>query len=190
MNQEIRGQQVSALIDGELSPDELRRVTGLLNAQPELRETTTRYRMIGDVMRSRENLAPLSDLAERISLGIAEEPAILMPRPIESNPLNKSRRIGGRSAASVALAASVAVVALLAAPQFRLTSDSASEPQVASVPPVREGLRLTGTRWDLQHPAVESKLNSYLVEHNEFAPAQRMQGLLPYVTVVGYDARR
>ena len=50
--------------------------------------------------------------------------------------------------------------------------------------PVRAGVR----RWDTREPEAESALNAYLVEHNEFAPTSGMNGMLPYVRVVGYDS--
>jgi sigma-E factor negative regulatory protein RseA len=45
-----------------------------------------------------------------------------------------------------------------------------------------------GTRWDmLQKPKVESRLNSYLVNHQEYAPAANMKGIMPYASFVSYD---
>ncbi len=48
----------------------------------------------------------------------------------------------------------------------------------------------SGTRWDVAEPAVESKLNAYLVTHQEYAPATNISGILPYATFVGYDSHK
>jgi sigma-E factor negative regulatory protein RseA len=39
----------------------------------------------------------------------------------------------------------------------------------------------------LQKPKVESRLNNYLVNHQEFAPAGNMKGIMPYASFVSYD---
>jgi sigma-E factor negative regulatory protein RseA len=45
-----------------------------------------------------------------------------------------------------------------------------------------------GTRWELLYkPQVESRLNSYLVNHQEYAPTTNMKGIMPYATFVSYD---
>ena len=41
-------------------------------------------------------------------------------------------------------------------------------------------------RWDVGEPAIETRLNSYLVHHNEFLD----RGMLPYARIVSYDATR
>ena len=45
---------------------------------------------------------------------------------------------------------------------------------------------------DETNPTAEdhAKLNSYLVNHQEYAPSTGMKGMLPYATFVSYDARR
>ena len=48
----------------------------------------------------------------------------------------------------------------------------------------------TGTYWSLERPEVESKLNSFLVNHQEYARATGMKGILPYATFVSFDVRR
>ena len=47
-----------------------------------------------------------------------------------------------------------------------------------------------GTRWDLGKPAVQSKLNGYLVNHRNRAPSANMQGMIPYASFVAYDRER
>jgi hypothetical protein len=39
----------------------------------------------------------------------------------------------------------------------------------------------------VKEPETESTLNTFLVEHNEFASSSGIGGMMPYVRVVGYD---
>jgi hypothetical protein len=51
--------------------------------------------------------------------------------------------------------------------------------------PRTERTRMT---WNDARPAVEARLNAYLLNHNEYL-AGGVRGMLPYARVVGYDAR-
>ena len=39
----------------------------------------------------------------------------------------------------------------------------------------------------MKEPEAESALNAYLVEHDEFASASGLGGMMPYVRIVSYD---
>jgi hypothetical protein len=45
-----------------------------------------------------------------------------------------------------------------------------------------EWVRVNNVKWDVQQPAVESKLNAYLVNHNGYTNSVR--GILPYAPIV------
>ncbi len=47
----------------------------------------------------------------------------------------------------------------------------------------------TGTHWNLKGPAVEGKLNDYLLNHQQYAPSSRMNTTPSLVSFVSYDAR-
>ena len=49
---------------------------------------------------------------------------------------------------------------------------------------------ITVTYWILRLQEVDSKLNSFLVNHQEYAPASGMKGMMPHVTFASYDSRR
>jgi hypothetical protein len=42
--------------------------------------------------------------------------------------------------------------------------------------------------WDRQPPPENSRLNGYLVQHNEYAASSGVQGVLPYVRIVGHNS--
>jgi sigma-E factor negative regulatory protein RseA len=99
-----------------------------------------------------------------------------------------------RPVAGFAIAASVAVVAVVTwqdlnegdeAPQMVAQTPIAPADLAQAVPASAP----QGTHWDHQQPAVESRLNTYLVNHAEYGSG-RIQGMLPHVRVVGYDQSR
>lgn len=166
-------EKLSALVDNELDELETRRLLTALAADETLRATWGRYHLIGAALR-RESVAPVS-IAARVAARLGEAPSVTRP----------FTRIAGQ----LALAASVAAVALVGA-QWWLGSQPSSTTTVAqnTTQPV-EYLRASGTRWNTQQPGAENTLNAFLVEHNEFAPTSGVGGIFPYVRVVSYDSR-
>ncbi len=77
---QIKREQVSALIDGELDGARASRILGQM-ADPELRAAWDRYHQIGDALRSEEMAAPLStDFNARFADRLAAEPSPLAPK--------------------------------------------------------------------------------------------------------------
>ena len=166
-------EKLSALMDNALDELETRRLLTALAADETLRATWGRYHLIGAALR-RESVAPVS-IAARVATRLGEAPSATRP----------FARIAGQ----LALAASVAAVALIGA-QWWLGSQPSPTATVAqnTTQPV-EYLRASGTRWNTQQPGAENTLNVFLVEHNEFAPTSGVGGIFPYVRVVSYDSR-
>ena len=212
-------EQISALLDSELSRREMNTTVDHLRKQEEHRDTWDRYNLIGDVIRGEAGSRAHLSVAERVRRQLESEPAILVaPKPNKA-PIDWMRPIAG-----TALAASVAALAIFVAPQilntgsnvgpqvttkmlpsFNLTASAPSpalrrlvstkahniQPATGNLIPAALYLRRPGTRWkNLPKPAVASKLNKYLVEHGEYAVQGGMKTVLPYATFVGYDAKR
>lgn len=166
-------EKLSALVDNELDELETRRLLTALAADETLRATWGRYHIIGAVLR-RESIAPVS-IATRVAARLGQAPS----------PARSFTRMAGQ----LALAASVAGVALIGA-QWWLGGQLSSTTTVAqnTTQPV-EYLRASGTRWNTQQPGAENTLNAFLVEHNEFAPTSGVGRMFPYVRVVSYDSQ-
>ncbi|MEW8046653.1 MAG: hypothetical protein AB2805_09195 [Candidatus Thiodiazotropha sp.] len=48
-----------------------------------------------------------------------------------------------------------------------------------------------GTRWKLlKKPKVESRLNDYLLNHQDLSPSSNIKGIMPYATFVSYDENK
>ncbi|PTT64481.1 anti-sigma factor, partial [Stenotrophomonas sp. HMWF003] len=104
-------QQLSALIDGALSPDEARFMLRRLEHDEALAGCHERWQVLGDVLRGQACAPAPVDFAARVRGAVAAEPAPLAHvAPVERNRERRGgwRRWGG----GAALAASVAAVAM------------------------------------------------------------------------------
>lgn len=179
-------EQLSALIDSELSSASAVQIISRMEESPDLRDTWDRYSLIGDTIRGEGIRGSAAGVAESVRGRLLAEPAIIA-NPI---PVVKSRtgdRIL-RPLAGAALAASVAAVAVFTLPRLDGELSAPVPVQVVSEPtqPAARVIQ-TGTRWkNLAEPALESKLNRYLENHSEYASSGGM-GVVPYSSFVSYD---
>lgn len=178
--------QVSALADGALDDYALDELSANLQHDPGLRDHWERYHLIGHIIR-REPVAPdARGIADRVSAALAREPG-----KVTRLPTRRSPRPGVAPFAGAALAASAAFLAVFAIPGlFHWMDDDsaivearATAPRLASPDQVRGAPAI----WE-QHPELASKLNLYLLNHQESAPAAGVRGVLPYVNFVTHDA--
>lgn len=190
-----RLQKVSAFIDGECSSGETEHVIDHALANEAARGAWTRYHFIGNAMRGELPRYVLRDFVSRVRNTIAPEPIVLAP--------TARRRVWLKPVSGLAIAASVAVVAIVGVRQFgeaaRSPAVGASQiaqvtspapiviaqpirsPMTAPSPPVQtpETLELPDDRQRL-------RLNSYLVNYSEQRATLGSPGMLSYVKVVGY----
>ena len=196
MSEHIR-EQISSIMDGEgITAEGLAQ----LGQNDSSNRTWQRYHLISDCMKG--NMPAYLDpaLSARISRVIAEEPTILAPQKLSSQTLLKP-------VAGFAIAASVAAVAILGIQQHQSGSDnmSAMPPQLASTADDSEVLRPITVQAQLRPvnvqtsaPAeskltreeLDARLNSYLVNYNEYRTHTGMQGMLPYVRVVAHGKNK
>lgn len=183
MNEQTRI-KISALIDNELDDDELARLGGQISESDELRKLCGRYQLIGDSLRGEKVNPSFFSVADQVRARLADEPTVLAPRrrPWEGpwfKPL-----VGVAAAASV-LAVSVFMLPEGIGPQPQQPVAALTDPS-GTVVYTGSG----GARWDLGKPALESRLNSYLVNHRNRAPSANIQGMIPYASFVAYDRER
>jgi negative regulator of sigma E activity len=164
--------QISAFLDDELSLDECMFLVKRLERDPESRRKTLRYAAIRGAVRG-ELLDPDPDVLRR-RIGAALE-GVHLPVRAEPQAAALGQRLFG-PAIGAGIAASVAVVALLALNSGRNSVESTNEAAVAEqmapaetqpdvtptyIVPVRAG----------EQPFI--RLTNYLVQHNQFTPAIR-----------------
>ena len=192
-------EQISALADDEVHGGELRGLLDELRQDGELQECWARYNLISDALHANLSAADTSRFHERVWAALDAEPTVLAPRRnTRLPPLAKQ-------AAGLAIAASVAAVAILAvAPVSTQVAEVAPtttevaqvaplSTQVAQVLPPRSAnglvqLTSAGTGQAAVAPqSVRGHLNPYVVNHNEYSISSGMQGVLPYARIVSYE---
>jgi sigma-E factor negative regulatory protein RseA len=151
-------ENISALIDGELSEQETRHSLLRLKQHTECCERWEIFHLIGDVMRDERALP--RDFIEHIYGKLDQEPTIVAPR------FTYKRMAGYALSAAASLAAIAFVLTLI------FNTDNpfhSNQQQIAQVVP---------------KPVNQAKINEYLMAHQEFSPSTAMQGVAPYVRTV------
>lgn len=180
MSDEI-SEQLSALADDELSYVERPLLLGRLQRDPQLRERLGRYQLIGEVMRGVADTATLG-VADRVRRALQQDTAVQVSDTPGQQGLNWWKPLAG-----FAVAASVALVAVLTVSSQRdaatdpvpeLASSQADTPAVAQV---------SDDQWERIEPGIDKRLSGYLVNHNEYAASRGVQGVMPYVRIVGFE---
>jgi sigma-E factor negative regulatory protein RseA len=181
MSDEIR-EQLSALVDDELSDVEQPLLLGRMQRDAELRECLGRYQLIGEVMRG---------IADTTTLGVADRVRRVLQQDVGGQVPDTPKQEGfnwWKPVAGFAVAASVALVAVLTVSSMRETETEAV-PELASSNPadVPAVARAGDDQWDRIEPGIDKRLSGYLVNHNEYAASRGVQGVMPYVRIVGFE---
>ena len=203
--------KLSLLLD-EFSDDEpsrraLDEVEGDVNLQYRLR----RYQMIGDVMRHQLPAQVDTDFSANVMAQINQMdlPAGIADNAIAAAKTRQSIWAGPlmKPVAGLAIAFSVAVVSVTLWQSVNVDIDAglgseqivsaeqkkiellASQPFQTDAIPASSSLD-SGMRWkiDSNAPALQQKLNAYLVNHTEYSNS--IQGLISQARVAGYDAQQ
>ena len=179
MNEKTR-EDLSALVDGEVGTHEATSLLERVERESALRTAWERYHLIGDVLRNGIPDVGMHDLVERVRKLVDSEPLSLTRRRRRVGPV---KAMGG-----LALAASVAIVAIVGVQLVNreLPPAPAQIAEAEVTDPADEPVQFAGARWDVEHPAVEARLNRYLVDHSEYLD-NGMWGVLPYARIVSYD---
>ncbi|MBI5750864.1 MAG: sigma-E factor negative regulatory protein [Hydrogenophilales bacterium] len=160
-------EQLSALMDGELAPDEMARQISTLKNDNALRQTWAAYHVLGDALRKSPQLS--IDFSAKLARQLAEEPTVLAP---QRKPRTSTPRYAMPLAASVAAVSLVGVLAWLT---VRVNQTEA--PIALAAAPVA-----AKTHETVQFARVVS--NPYLLAHQEFSPSYAMEGIPAYVRTV------
>jgi sigma-E factor negative regulatory protein RseA len=163
-------EQLSACLDGQLPEGELDLMLKRLQRDAELRRTMDGYSLIGEVMRGQRAVRASSGFADRLAAVIASEPA---SRQVTERPSREKVLTWLRPAAGLAIAASVAAVAVIsfrpsfdgAQPIARIVTDTpqADDPGASYTVP---------THVDTSSGAAyvpAARLTNYVVAHSEYS---------------------
>lgn len=183
-------EQISALMDDELE-NGAPFILKVLEDNQEYRATWHRYHLIGESLRG--NLPEHIDmhLADRIRASLENEPSILAPAS------NTIRNQLVKPAIGFAIAASVTVAVILGVKQSGVgpasstpapTTVAANQTETPAVVRVTAEPAIQNPSQDYKATAnAQTRLNRYLVNHNEYRSNAGVQGMLPYVRIVAHE---
>lgn len=187
--------KLSSLMDGELRDADADAWLERLSKDKEMQGVWQRYHLVRDAMKGQLSAYPALDISSAVSEALKSEPAILTPLWRRISP-----RYVMKQAAGLAVAAAVGTIAVLSVQQTQLVSSDdagiakatneqvvqqlASQTNQSNKPNKLRQVSFT-TREKLD-AAVESKLSSYLVNHNEFSNSIRVSGVMPYTRIVSF----
>ena len=174
-------EQISALVDDELAEAEQVLLIKRLEGDVTLRDRLLRYQLISDSLQNHLPRKIDPDFNIGVQLALQDDP------DVQAGPAGLTRLF--KPVAGLAIAASVAVVAVLSLQSVRQQAPApsaiASAPVTGEFPGVDGDPLLAGTP---ANPAAGAQsLDVYLVNHSEYAVNRGMQGMLPYVRFVGHD---
>lgn len=208
-----RDEQISALMDGELDRREGSEVLDAIGRDPADAGRWERFHLISDVLHNELPDAVQTGLAERVRQALEDEPAGVAPGRLPAAWQRMGMRVG-RQMAGLAVAASVTVAVVLVAwqpqPPDLATSPAGSlateRGQVAErgegsqLARLAPGKNRTPVALDSRGGSRSSNpstrdvqdggapLERYLVNHSEYSVSGGVQGMLPYMRVVGHSA--
>lgn len=189
--------EISALVDDALNAADTRRAVQRVAYDPQAQQRWSRYCLIRDVMQGHVPTTVDVHFAERLQQAIAQEP----PLRVSYRPWH---RLSPTPLMRWSMAASVLLTGYLLLqhqqpatptdppPTLSLHTPAAPPPSPHAITPARS-VPITSTpvaavTYDrMPDPYIEAHLNSYLVNHSGRTSANNLQGMLPYVRLVGYQ---
>ena len=190
-------EKISSLVDGELGEAEYQQTVTAMLADEEKCHCWERYHLISNAMKRNLPHAIDRQFASRVKAEIDNEPTVLAP------PSHKAPSFGKRMA-GLAVAASVATVAVLGV-QFMYQEDGmVSTQQMAKVPvpdvkTAKAPVNQTHNRQDIQtvtqsfqqspvlnQPSKQMlpQIHKYLLDHSRRASGSMPQSVMPYNRVI------
>jgi sigma-E factor negative regulatory protein RseA len=165
MNEELN-QKISQFLDDELDYDDTLRLLQQIQTQPELNQTLNRYEAISHTLKTGIFLEIGADFSAAIHQKIKTEPFHLRPEnPRLPQPVAHKYKV-------LAMAASVAVVAVLTTrnmnkPSEAVKTSSLTQAQtVQPALPVRQSSNSVAYMPEIKQYPINTRINDYLQAHN------------------------
>lgn len=185
---DLNKEQLSALIDGEHENDH---VLDKLIHDEELKQTWSRYHLIGDCLRDNMPDYISKQISHNVNQALKDEPTVLAPT---------KKQFNFKPLAGFAIAASVAMVAVLTIQSGNdPVSSSLDAPAVAALTPAQTEIinfsqpqvlpAAVTTHSDTPESIENERLNNYLLNHNEYRSNAGMNVIMPYVRMVTIETQ-
>ncbi len=176
MNKDIK-EKISQFLDNEMHYTDLDNLLLKIKQQPELKNKMNRYQIVSHALKSDGFLLANDSFLANINQEIKKQPTHFIPK----NDLKK-RQLGFWQGASLAAAASIAIVSVVLLQQQNLKSESVLDftsqtaLNVAQVLPEKEG----------KHSSHE-RLKAYLRAHSDDMYTHGSLNIHPFASVASYD---
>jgi negative regulator of sigma E activity len=197
-------ESLSALLDGECSPEELDRLLDELDRSPELKQAYSRLCLSREAREGTRIAAEQTCICTGVMAGLDDAPMPVSDKLVDLDSRRANRRsvlARWKPLAGFAAAASFGAVAVLVTlPQTALVANGGSSsggysPATATAPvslplpaaPRPKGLRVASANAaELQQQ--EDDLSNYLIEHSNTAASRGMGGTLSYARFAAHNA--
>jgi negative regulator of sigma E activity len=186
-------EKLSAFLDNDLHQDEL--MSFSLSSEPEHAKLAQRYQIMGDVMRDELSDASFVDVSQAVREALADE-TIEIEQPAQAELKSAPKDVSSgwdlaawfRPAAGMAAAALVAVVMVV----------TLSSQETGGLSPVADNAEKKPAVMTADVKAIDNKatvenskeLQPYVNQHLEYATQDTLQGRLPFVRAVSYEAEK
>lgn len=201
--------KLSLLLDEFADDEQSRRMLDEVEADVNLQYRLRRYAMIGQVMRHELPKHIASDFSANVmaQINLISHTAKLVADRRSLWTWSKMKPFAG-----LAIAASVAVVSItlwqtvnvdpgsgpgteqvVIVDQQIVDQNNADQQKIERLArlPVQTNVVTVGMRWKNNNtPALQQKLNAYLVNHTEYSNSIQGMSLIPQARVAGYDAQQ
>jgi sigma-E factor negative regulatory protein RseA len=155
-------QNISTLMDGELSGDEAEVLLGKIKRHPEAQQEWLNYHLIGDILRQPDFIP--ADMSAAFFERLHAEPTVLAPQ---------AQRSSKASFFALSAAASIMAMAFLAWVSV----------QVVTEPVIQQAQQRPSALRPANFPTNDS-MNDYLLAHQEFSPSTDVRGASSYIRTV------
>ncbi len=172
-----RKEWISALADGELAENELAKALDALRDDHTLQTSWSHYHLISDALHGNLESRVAVDLHTRVSRALEHEPTVLAPQ--------RKQRPWLRHVAGLAVAASVSGVAVIGFQQMNVADSGTATATMAEVAPPQNFERMQPVTVAAEKDNSE-KLEPYLDEQHEYSVSSGVNGMVPYVRIVGH----
>lgn len=194
--------QVSEVLDGELDESRVSVFLKRYRGDGELRQRFSRYVVARECLRGGRPPGGGGAFADRVMDALANEPVVLAPRRRSALTGERARRLL-RPAAGLAVAASVATIAILGLRGDNIDGVGGDAPRARTSQPVAAGsvpqpVRMPQFQYadaQVRQPVAQTVsasdrawLNDYLLRHKEAAGFVGRSGFMPYVHIVTTEA--
>lgn len=186
-------EKLSAFLDNDLHQDEL--MSFSLSSEPEHAKLAQRYQIMGDVMRDELSDASFVDVSQAVREALANE-TIEIEQSAHTEVKSAPKDVSSgwdlaawfRPAAGMATAGLVAVVMVV----------TLSSQETGGLSPVADNVEKKPAVMTADVKAIDNKatvenskeLQPYVNQHLEYATQDTLQGRLPFVRAVSYEAEK